>query len=109
MRATYREANQRCTDLSISTECGVDSEPRTEPYIVVIAMNSHRADHLFRHARHATHRHQLLRMLIDIVPIVADKNSLLDAEHRTSQPERLFSFPIERGPFDAEFARHVRH
>jgi hypothetical protein len=108
VRTAHRETNQRRADLSVPAKGRMHGEPRAKPHIVVIAMNTHGADHLFRHAGETTERHQLLRVLVDIVAIIADKNALLDAEDRAPQPECLFGFPIQRGPLDTEFARRIR-
>src|ERR1700761_1884248 len=72
-------------------------------------MDAHRAHYLLGHSRNTAHRHQLLGTFIDLVAIVADKDALLDAEHRTPQLVGFLSFPRQRGPFDAKFGRRVQH
>ncbi len=49
----------------------------------------------------------MLRVQVDIIPIVADENALLDAEHRAPQLVRFIGFPVERRPLDTEFTRRI--
>src|SRR5471032_2083941 len=100
VRTAHGKLDQRRAKLAVPPERGMHGEPRAGPYTGFVLVNPYRPDDLLRHSANTTYRDEQLRALVDFIAVVADKNPLLDAEHRPPQLVRFVRFPRQRGPLD---------